>query len=111
MTTQRYRTPVSERTAKEGLREYGAEVDAWELRYGRSSADMLDAVERGEVEETWDICEWLFAWRSLLDLKASTGRPDGVRLTAPGAVDNCACEDGGCEDSGPSLRELAEAGA
>ena len=93
MTTQRYRTPVITRTAEEGLREYGAEVAAWELRYGCSSTEMLEAVESGEVEETWDICEWLFAWRSLLDLKAITGRPDGVRLTVPGAADDCACED------------------
>lgn len=38
-------------------------IELYEKRYGFSSAELLEKLERGEVEEDWDICQWLLQLR------------------------------------------------
>lgn len=37
------------------------QVDAWEAAYGIRSADVHAAIDDGRLEETWEVCQWIFA--------------------------------------------------
>ncbi len=46
------------------------EVRAYEKKYNRSSEDVHAAIDRGELEETNEIADWLIAYESLKGLNA-----------------------------------------
>lgn len=78
MTTQRYRTPVIERTTEEALRDAEAEFRRVEEQYGRPSDEQIEKMRNGWTLTPPEICEWVGAWRELLHMKAAAGHPDGM---------------------------------
>ena len=42
-------------------------VAAYEREFGRPSADIHDAIDRGDLIETWEVCKWIFAYESLVE--------------------------------------------
>lgn len=78
MTTQRYRTPVITRTAEEALRDAETEFRRVEEQYGRPSDEQIEKMRNGWTLAPFEVCEWVGAYRDLLDAKAAAGDADGM---------------------------------
>ena len=69
--------PVVHTPVEELFRKASARVQRMERRYECSSEEILEAVRSGRAEETWEICEWLIAYRDLKMLRESAGLETG----------------------------------
>ena len=58
------------RTVADGIRLFERYVRRFERKYGRSSADMAEAVLRGEADCSAEVDLWLARYRHLQDLRA-----------------------------------------
>lgn len=54
------------------LRRFRAELFIWEDRYGFDGDEAHRAIDRGDLEEDWDVCNWLLTWNRY---KAIQGEP------------------------------------
>jgi hypothetical protein len=50
---------------KQRRAETVARVRAYEEQFGMRSEDIHDAIERGDLTETLDVCRWIFDYESL----------------------------------------------
>ena len=58
------------RTVEDGIRLFERYVRRFERKYGRSSAEMAEAVLRGEAACSAEVDLWLARYRHLQDLRA-----------------------------------------
>lgn len=59
------------------LVEVARKIDAYERRFGFSSAEMRAKLDAGELAETSEVCDWLM----LLDLRSCIGTGGGQKPT------------------------------
>ena len=52
------------------LAELRAQVAAYEKRYGMTAVEAHEAIDRGDLEEDLDVCDWLLDDRLLRDIEA-----------------------------------------
>ena len=53
--------------------ELEARVAAFEARFGLPSDRIHEAIESGQLEETVEVCDWIFDYETLVRSKSSTG--------------------------------------
>jgi hypothetical protein len=44
------------------IRQLVEHIHAYELHYERSTEDMLNELRSGDIEETWEIADWLISY-------------------------------------------------
>lgn len=57
------------------LTRFQERIAAFEKQYGMSSAEMIRQLSDGSLDETWDICQWLFFLRHR-DSRAGAARAE-----------------------------------
>lgn len=65
------------RTVEDGIRLFERYVRRFERKYGRSSAEMAEAVLRGEADCSAEVDLWLARYRHLQRLRARAGGTTG----------------------------------